>query len=314
MVKGVAAAGTRARFYGKLRSDPEFLGRLDGEEPDLSFGDWLDRGMGYAYHEGKTRWRSAYDAGPTHAFLYRTQATATRALIGAMAPSQDSVGRAFPVVALTTVPLSGPSALACLPIGGETFLVDAGAALRDARASASTAHVTSALPEILLPTGAALEEALGDFGAWSARAALLPKLWKALFPRDRADAALRVIAALLSEARTLRSEGAVHARRYVRLPLGTGGGAAASFWLHVIERIAGETSVPVATWSLTLDGGLFVVLAKEPPVDFLAPPGAVLRLRVDAGRCQASPRGCPLRFSPATGARPGGRGSRFSHR
>jgi type VI secretion system ImpM family protein len=269
MVKGVVAASTRARFYGKLRSDPEYLGRLDGEEPDISFGDWLDRGMGFAYHEGKSRWRAAYDAGAIQGFVYRTHATAGRALTGVLAPSQDSFGRAFPIVAVTTIALDAPSALASLPVGGETFAADAGAALRDARALASTTPVTSALPEIPLPNDAALEEALGDFGECIARSGLVAKLWKALFPRDRAEAAVRVIAALVTATRTLRSEPGGDARRYVRLPLGTGGSAAASFWLHLLDRIAGENTVPVATWSLTPDGALFAVLGKEPPVDFL---------------------------------------------
>jgi type VI secretion system protein ImpM len=253
------------RFYGKLRSHPEYLGRLSGDDTDVSFEDWLDRSVGFAYHEGKSPWRAAYDAGCLYSFVYRTKATSTPALAGALAPSQDSVSRAFPIVTVTTVSAEGDEAMACVPVAGEAFFTRCAAVLGDARASGVVDHVTHALPELPLVEPSAIEGTAADFAEWSARPGVLAKAWKSLFPRGRANEAARVIAALIETVERLRTS---DARRYVRLPLGGGGAAAAALWLHVLAR-AVPARIAVAAWSESRDPTLFVALGHEPPVDFL---------------------------------------------
>jgi hypothetical protein len=111
------------------------------------------------------------------------------------------------------------------------------------------------------PERADVARASEDFSAFAERPGLIPKLWKDLFPRGRADDASR---AMLAASRISSEEAC-----YLRCPLGGGGAAAASFWLSVLARgCGGEEAISCAFWSLDPDGALFAVIAREPPIDF----------------------------------------------
>jgi hypothetical protein len=184
-----------------------------------------------------------------------------------MTPSQDSVGRAFPLLAVTTVPAEAGTSIACAPVAGVEFFLGSEAALGDARASGVVSHATHALPTLPSIEADALTAASVDFRSWSAETKLVHKLWKDLFPRRRGTAALSVLGALVDAGADLRESGG--ARHYVRLPLGSGGPAAASFWLHVLSAVAGAERVAVVAWTRSSGGTVLAALGGEPPVDFL---------------------------------------------
>jgi type VI secretion system ImpM family protein len=257
----VANGRPSARVYGKVRTNPEYVGRLSGADPDESFADWLDRATGFAYHEGKSRWEGAYKTGATHGLLFRASTDATATLLATVIPSQDSVGRAFPLMTVTSVT---DASIAYLPVSAHRGFFSAGAgALRDARRAGSLAPATAILPSLESPGPTELADATTDFTAW--QEGPVTKLWKALFPRDRAVGARRALEKLTACAAAARAD-----RGYARLPLGSGGGAAACFWLHVLGKLTGDggRSISIASWSLEADGALSVALAREPPVDF----------------------------------------------
>ncbi len=262
------AGSGRAHLVGKLPSLAEYVDRLDGEEPERTFGDVLDRAGGYAAHEGGARWCAAYDGGGALGFLFRPSMRAPRAILGTMTPSQDSVGRRYPLMAVATLTddVLSPG-MAFLPAAASSFLGGLGSALRDARATGRADVAAQALAQLAAPEPADVKRTADDFARWIETPGLVPKLWKSLFPRGRAEDALAAMQAVS------RFGGYVHLGagecRYIRCPLGRGGGAAASFWLSALMRAAGgDEMISSAFWSLEGDGTLFVVFARQPPIDF----------------------------------------------
>ncbi|WP_394821786.1 type VI secretion system-associated protein TagF [Pendulispora albinea] len=258
---------TRVRVYGKLRSGPEYMGTLSLDEQD--FSEWLDRATGYAYMEGKEKWQRGYETGTTHAFLFRPRDRREKLITGVFAPSIDSVGRTYPLMMVTTLreDILG-SGLPYLPVAGERFFVHAGEAVREARTAASLTPAISVASTLEAPNGPQIDNIKNDFANWQTIRGQLPRLWEALFPSRGPDSALRVLEALVHAGHALRRADSDE-RRYVRLPLGTGGAAATAFWLRTLACTMGtEAAITVAAWSLEPHGSLMVALGSEPPADF----------------------------------------------
>jgi type VI secretion system ImpM family protein len=259
-------AGTgRAHLVGKLPSLPEYVGQLGEDDPERTFGDMLDSAAGYAAHEGGSRWCAAYDGAGALGFVFRPSPNARSVLLGAVVPSQDSVGRRYPLMAVTVF---DGDAIAYLPAAASSFVGRLGAALSGARATARADVAAQPLAQIAAPEQADVRHAADDFARWIEEPGLLPKIWKALFPQGRAEDALRAMFAA-SQLGALTQKSDDGGTRYLRCPLGRGGAAAASFWLSVFVRAAGgEQMISSAFWSLEGEGTLFVVFARQPSIDF----------------------------------------------
>jgi type VI secretion system protein ImpM len=90
--------------YGKVDTQGDFLRAGSGDFSRAGLDRWLEEGMGVLKTENATLPEGA--AG----FLF-APAGAARAFLGALAPSEDSVGRKFPLLAFVELP-AGPVAMA----------------------------------------------------------------------------------------------------------------------------------------------------------------------------------------------------------
>ncbi|MFY3384138.1 type VI secretion system-associated protein TagF [Paracidovorax sp. MALMAid1276] len=148
-----------AGWYGKLPGLGDFAGRRMSHTLESEWDTWLRAGMDELRALNAEGWTSAFVTAPVWFFV--ASATATRsALVGALAPSMDRVGRYYPLTILAAPPLPG-SGLADDP-RLRAFFSGARAAIVDARRQTLSAQAlderVSHLAPPFDPLGAAPRE------------------------------------------------------------------------------------------------------------------------------------------------------------
>jgi type VI secretion system protein ImpM len=290
-----------AGVFGKIPAQGDFV-RLNASTPAaLAFDVFLQDGLDALRRAG-----GALVPEPVRFAFF--DASSKTGLYGVFAPSQDAVGRAYPLSVFAG--LREGAALAEVPIAGRGFL-DAAAELLALGATLSSADLCAQARALEVPSlgeeggaRAALRRTLNDTGAaW---------LWGTLFP----DAA-----ATDSVAYALRTLKAACDAVRVRPPAGPGivldcpapSLQAALFWLALCEaRLGWRGASPSFFWSANGGGRMLVALGPPPPalVSFLARPDSPsnklwpLRTGVASAR-EAAARDIDPTLKSAAGAQDG---------
>lgn len=182
-----------------------------------------------------------------YGFVYRSPSAAADVLCGALAPSRDSAGRAFPLA--VAAPLQASTELLRRPELLPFVLEDAWARLTEA-----CAHLMSegrfdpaALPELAGTPAEPVADAAQVYDDWVSSLELA-ELWALLGPALSAPAlTLQVLLETLKPARGVERPRTTLA---LRLPLGRAGGAALCAWLDLVRRGAGwQSTLPSFFWS-----------------------------------------------------------------
>jgi type VI secretion system ImpM family protein len=212
-----------------------------------------------------------------HAFVYR-QRGATWLLAGALGPSSDQAGRAFPLAAAAELVVT-PAALAdpgILPILLEAVWATTGelvVSLRELDRQAITV-APAWRAEVQTSTSAALE----TYQRWTEELSV-EEFLALVFDGDVAAAA-RGMAMSEEAVRPYRNVEEPATPLSLRLPLGEAGGAAVCFWLDLIKRLTGwRRTLPSFFWSH--DGGAGVLMLHLGQVSL----AAFSELWSPTGRC-----------------------------
>jgi type VI secretion system protein ImpM len=260
--------------FGKVPWMGDFLRVGTPGRAGEALEQWVEQGLGRADSRFGATWESAYARGSTHAFLFRSPRGAgpRETLAGVIAPSNDAVGRSFPRMVYAPV-VSSRGEIAwphVLPIALGEFFDAAAAALHGAALVTSQPELLDVLARVRPPRVDHVDTEAHEYAAWTASARLEQALSVVFGPeRDRlAPRALHVIAEAVAP---FRGEPAPATTLGLRLPLGSGGAAAAAFWLDVVRRLAGSPAeVRTSFWSFDGERGSVIVQLGETPASTLA--------------------------------------------
>ena len=100
-------AAFQAGWYGKIPAAGDFITRRVAGEFCQSWDRWLQGALEGARSRLGARWRDDYLSMPVWRFVLGAGLVTPSAWAGVMAPSVDSVGRCFPLVVVSELPLSG---------------------------------------------------------------------------------------------------------------------------------------------------------------------------------------------------------------
>jgi type VI secretion system protein ImpM len=237
---------------GKFAGYPEFLRPSEGGEALEGLDAWMDEGTQVAHERWGAEWNTAFLMGAAYGFLWKARPDDTH-LCGIIAPSRDAVGRDYPLAVATRFsPTLVARAPHIVPLAFGDFLDEAYRVVDEARSTPlSVADFTARVQAIATATEDEVLRAEAEYAEWSHHTRL-EEGWGAVFPGDRpleqATRALEVIGAALVPVREHRS---LETPLVLRLPLGTGGVAAAALWFDVVRRICRWSStIPAAFWAV----------------------------------------------------------------
>ena len=282
MIQASAAPSTfEPVAIGKFAKHAEYL-RAPAGELLGSFDSWLNEGFDLAHERFGTAWQGMFQMGIPHGFLWRFgESVSTDCFCGVVAPSQDSVGRHYPLAVgarlshalFARTPHAAPLALG-------QFLDGAYATISEARAGLlSRAELGERLQSTLAPSEETFARAESDYAAWC-RATPAAFGWSGLFPGpDPLNAARSAIEHLAAAGARARADGAALA---ARLPVGPTPAGATALWLDVLRHVWGASAISSALWAV-YDGALFVAAGTPAPdlVGCLWMRGALLPTMLD---------------------------------
>ncbi|MCL2725582.1 MAG: type VI secretion system-associated protein TagF [Polyangiaceae bacterium] len=249
---------------GKIPSYPEFIHGPRSWEPAQSFDAWLEAGISAMGMRYGASFEPFFEQGAVYGFTWRAphDARADSILCGVLLPSQDSVGRHFPLAVMAAVPYIAIEATPhVVPLALGDFL--------DRTYDAVTASVREGPEQLAASVGAIATPRADDWALAAAEyeewcnATVLSEAWSGLYAEAPFDSALDTIDALAQAVDSVRGVEAPAVGPSVRLPLGQAGSAAASLWLDIIRRLCGwQKTIPTAFWA---DSSLLVPLGDAAP-------------------------------------------------
>lgn len=248
-----AASGPVA--IGKFASDAEYL-RARGDAAAETFDEWLSEGFDRAHERFGSAWKPMFQMGIPHGVLWRGPGHDPSWFCGVVAPSQDSIGRQYPLA--VGVSLSGAMlqcGLQAAPLAVGALLDAAYAVVSEARAGSLTrGGLEEGLRSLPLPDGDALSSAAMQYADWSQSTP--PDMAWGRVLRGGVSAAQRAVAVL----RTARDRPGLVAR----LPIGDSPAGATSLWIDVLLRLWGAEALSSVFWAL-YDGALLVTGGAPDP-------------------------------------------------
>jgi len=228
---------------------------------------WVEQGLAFAEAKRGRDWPSIYSAGATYAFLFRPPRASNvrEALVGVIKPSVDSVGRRFPLMvyaqALPRPALPWPHVL---PMAMGDFLDAAATLLLESDSITSSADMHAAVRRIPGPQVTDAERNAHDYDAWAA-ATPLGNAWNVVYGGDPMSAP-RAVHTIMEAVAPFRGQELAATKLGLRLPLGPGGVAAATFWLDTVRRIARTPQeVRSCFWSFDGQSGCAIVQLGDTP-------------------------------------------------
>jgi type VI secretion system ImpM family protein len=235
---------------------------------------WVEQGLGRAESRFGASWSSAYARGSTHAFVFRAPRGAgpRETLAGVILPSTDAVGRSFPLLAYAPVPLVRPEFQwpHVLPMALGDFFDAAAAILHDAARFSEQAELIEALAPLRPPQVDHADIDARDYDTWTS-SALLTQALSVVYGEARDVLAPRAVHVIKEAVAPFRGEAAPATTLGLRLPLGSGGVAAAAFWIDVVRRLAGAPNeIRTSFWSFDGAHGSVIVQLGETPASTLA--------------------------------------------
>jgi len=267
-------------LYGKVATQGDFLRAGAGELSQAGIDRWLDESVGVLATERMTLPEAATG------FLF-VPPGAPRAFVGALAPSEDGVGRRFPLLIFAELPaVAVASALPVVPTVFEPFVRAAGELALSGRASTG-AELTARAAELAAPP-----QLRGDEVATLSNEPALPLLTALGGSASALAYALRTFVMACDQA---LKGGAVGRGATITVDAPAPSPATRELWLELARRRtrAGGAPPPSALlWNDGPTGRLLMSLGPPAPsmLSFLANPR------------HRSPRFWPLRTEVATAA------------
>ena len=243
---------------GKFARHPEYL-RARGDALLETFDSWLSEGFDLAADRFGTAWRGMFQMGIPHGVLWHAggeEGDPAEWFCGVLAPSQDSVGRQYPLAVgarISHPPFAQSVHTAPLAVGG--LLDVAYATISEARgALLSRQELDERLRAIEPPGSDAFTRAEMEYAEWCASTPA-DVGWSALFPSDDPVATARTAIGHLTAA-------VARPRVVLRLPIGAAPAGATALWLDVLRRVG----VPLSSafWAV-YDGALLVTRGAPEP-------------------------------------------------
>jgi type VI secretion system protein ImpM len=268
-----SGGGAYVGAFGKIPKMGDFVRVRSNAEPMASFQSFVEQGM--AYGEGKrgVSWASEYSRGDIHAFVYRVPKTAKAAavLVGIVKPSNDAVGRKFPLVVFAPVMERAVAAAPhLLPLALGEFLERATDVVLEAEHIGSMAELEARVARVPPPQ---LEGATGttrEYENWT-RMTQVHNAWSAIYGEPASTRPLHAIHTIIEALGPFRGQEPPSTPLSVRVPLGIGGGAAASFWIDIVRRVGlWRSTVPTCFWSFDGSSGNILIQLGETPASSLA--------------------------------------------
>ena len=255
--------------YGKIPKMGDFV-RVGGK-PLPSFEQWIEGGMAAGEKKYGADWPAVYGAGAIHAFAYRAPAAARdgAALVGILKPSVDSVGRKFPLTVFAQIPeRSVIGAPHVLPLMLGDFLEAATAAALAGDTMTSASQYQERIVQVAAPYMDP-EPASNDYDRWL-QSTYLPVAWASIYGDSESEAPLIALKSIREAISPFVDQENLSTPLSLRLPLGSGGVAAASFWIDVVRRTARwRATMPTCFWSFDgHSGSIRIQLGATPPSSF----------------------------------------------
>jgi type VI secretion system ImpM family protein len=254
--------------FGKVPYLGDFVRLRTGVAAMRALEDWVTEGMAIAEARRHPDWAQRYAVGSVNAFVFRVgRGREATLLAGILQPSRDAAGRLFPIV--VGAPMAeGPwqQSPHLLPMLLGDFLEGAAEAAGTAAQARTQEQFEQQTARVAPPRWDHTAHVQGDFARWSAVTAAA-QTWSIVFGAGATDRAPEVLATLIECVAPLRGQEDPSTPLSVKLPLGTGGVAAASYWLHVIRSISRwRTTVPTTFWSFDDYSGTLLVQLGSTPV------------------------------------------------
>jgi type VI secretion system ImpM family protein len=251
---------------GKFAGYPEFLRPRERGEALDTLDAWIDEGTQFSHERWGPAWNTAFLMGAAYGFVWKARADEEH-LCGIIAPSKDAVGRDYPLVVATRFqPGLVARAPHIIPLAFGDFLDEAYQIVDEARSTPiPVEHFNARVERMGAIAADEVVRAEAEYTEWSYRTRV-DEGWGALFgaeyPVEQAARTLEAIGAALVPVREHRS---LESPLVLRLPLGSGGAAAASLWLDVVRRICRwSTTVPSAFWAVD-NQALLLAVGHVPP-------------------------------------------------
>lgn len=253
--------------FGKTPRMGDFLRTGSAGPATDSFDDWIQQGMAYAEAKRGAGWPAAYASGAPWAYTFRPPRSASvrQGLVGVLKPSVDSVGRRFPLVIAAPLGECVAPWPHLLPMAFGDFLDAAATLLLASEPVTGVAEMQAALHRLPPAAPRDAEAAARDYDAWAASTPL-SQAWGVIYGGGYALSAPRAIHTLLEALAPFRGEEAPNTKLSLRLPLGSGGVAAAAFWIDAVRHMARSLAeVRTCFWSAGGDAGSILVQLGNTP-------------------------------------------------
>lgn len=249
--KGRTAVGAVAGF-GKIPALGDFVRTPEPSDEMIAFETWLTRAMEAGEARGAAFKDGFSNAGP-HCFVWSgTIDKKTRGLLaGVVSPSQDAVGRRYPVVVCAPLPTAS---LATHPHAAPLVLHDFFHHAAEAAARASrmrtVAEFCAQVLSIAPPSFDSAAASLAKYSSW-AKAQRASDVWSSLFGADPERAARFALYMLVEATAAYRGQDSPPLSLGVRVPLGSDPRTIAAMWIDLVRRAAGwKTTVPTVFYPL----------------------------------------------------------------
>jgi type VI secretion system protein ImpM len=269
---GSHSAPLQVAVFGKTPRMGDFLRVGSGGPAGEALEQWVEQGLAFAEGKRNSAWPSTYLAGATYAFIFRPPRASNvkDAVVGVIKPSQDAVGRRYPLVVYApAIPRSTAPWPHILPMALADFFDGAATLLHEADAITGIGEMQAALRRVPLPHFADAERNRAEYDAW-ASATPLVQAWNVVYGGDQGMANVRAVHTISESVAPFRGDEAPPTKLGLRLPLGPGGIAAAVFWLDVVRRLS-RAPAPIRTCFWCFDGasGHVVVQLGDTPASTL---------------------------------------------
>lgn len=256
--------------FGKVPAAGDFIRVNAGAEPIPSLEAWVTAGMEYA-DDRVSGWAQSFSTGAPYAFVFRAPKNASpgRVAVGVIRPSRDAVGRKFPVVICSVVdatPLLAQPHLMPLVLGD--FLEAATAAQVDhARTQGDLGQAIAYVRDVDLSQ---LAGAANEYQQWVSMTSISSAL-AAIYGQGGQGTVVHALHTIGEAVAAFRGQENPTTPLSLRLPLGSGGPAAAVFWMDLVRSAARwRSTVPTCFWSFDGMSGSLLLQLGDPPVASLS--------------------------------------------
>jgi type VI secretion system ImpM family protein len=267
------AGGAFVGAFGKIPHMGDFVRVRANAEPVTSFHSWIEQGMAYGDAKRGQAWSQVYSAGQIHAFMYRVPRTAKSpaVLTGIVKPSNDAVGRKFPLVVfspvLEKVVAGGPH---LMPLALGDFLERATDVVLEAERMTSQQQLEARVSTVSPPQFDQAAHTTREYENWT-RMTYVPNAWLAIYGEANSSRPIHAIHTIVEALGPFRGQESPTTPLSIRLPLGVGGGAAAAFWIDIVRRVGRwRTTIPTCFWSFDGQSGTILIQLGDTPASSLA--------------------------------------------